>query len=90
MRSLIRFAARATVAGMRAGTGKSRRIVRYPQPPFIPRAGDPGQSWETDSRIHGRRVVFTRRFVFPLSTTVDGILSADDPAAEADGYGMGA
>ena len=44
-------------------------------------------------RFHGRRVIFTRRFVFPLSTTFDACLwtkLADDAAAEADCDRMGA
>ena len=41
-----------------------------------------------DRRIHGRRVIFTRRFAFPLSTSVDEESLADDAAAEADGHRM--
>ena len=56
--------------------------------------GDPDKSWETDREIHGRRVIFTRRFVFPLSTASrDPMwtkLLADDATAEAHCDRMGA
>src|SRR6478735_7260725 len=63
-RSLFRLALR----GSTVGAGKlweSPWIVRYPQLALIPHVGDPGRSWGAANRSHGRRVIFTRRLVFP-------------------------
>ena len=53
--------------------------------------GELSKSCETDTRFHWRRVIFTRRFVFPLSTVWNAALwkkLADDAAAESHGDRM--